>query len=163
MKKVLSGFTLVELLIAMGIMTILILILSQVFGSILSVRGKNEATTSLAQDSRYLLQKLSYDVKRATSISSPLAGQSSSSLTMIIGGQTYLYSLSDGVLSLRVGAGDPDRLNSVGTIVTGLNFTRNSDMSGDANISLDLTLTSRVGLDGVDSSTRRIQTTITTR
>ena len=138
-------------------------ILTQVFGSILSVRQNSEAVSSLAQDSRYILLKLPYDVKRATAITAPLAGLTSDSISMSIGGQNHVYSLSDGALTLAIDGGSPARLNSIATIVTSLSFSRNTDLGGDVNISLDITLEARQQVPGSESNSRNIRTTIATR
>lgn len=163
MKKIKSGFTLVELLISMGIMTILITILSQVFASILTMRSKNEATSALAQDSRYIFQRLAYDVGRSSSIAVPAVGNSGSSMTLVIAGVNYAYSLQDGALMLSVGGASADRLNSVGTSITSLSFTRNSPLGGKSSVALDVALAATTIQPGSAAQNRDIHTTLVTR
>jgi Tfp pilus assembly protein PilW len=158
MKK-LSGFTLVELLISMGIMMILLTIMTQVFSSILNLRQNSEAISPLAQDSRYLILRLAYDVGRASSISLPAVGNSSSSMTLVISGQNYLYQLNGNSLSLKIGAGTAQNLTGTGTSITSLSFTRNADLGGKPNISLDTTLRATTLQPGIQQQDRRLQST----
>lgn len=162
MKK-LKGFSLVELIIAMGIMTILLTVLTQTFGSILSLRQKSEAVSSIAQDSRFVLLRLAYDTGRATSISTPSVGSSSSTLTMSINSQSYVYSLLNGNLILSVAGGQSQQINSVGTTVTNLSFTRNNNIGNKSVVQLDLTLRATEVEPGVENNTRRIQSTLITQ
>lgn len=163
MKNFKSGFTLVELLISMGIMTILITVLAQVFGSILTMRSKNEAVSALAQDSRYVVERLSYDVARSSGITLPTVGNSGSSLTLVIGGVNYVYTLQDGSLLLSVGGAASDRLNSIGTTITSLSFSRNNVLGGKASVGLAMTLRATTIQPGTQSQTRDINTTLVTR
>ncbi|MEI8232701.1 MAG: type II secretion system protein [bacterium] len=157
-----SGFTLVELLISMGIMTILIAILAQVFGAILLMRTKNEAVSALAQDARFVVQRLSYDMARSSSIASPTVGNASDSLTLVISGVNYTYALQNNSLMLTVGAGNAERINSVGTRLTSLSFSRNDPLGGKASVGLDLTLLATTVETGVQTQSRIIRTTLVT-
>lgn len=158
-----SGFTLVELLISMGIMTVLLTILSQVFGSIIAMRGKTEAVSALAQDSRYLVLRLAYDVSRSSSILVPAVGNNGSSLTLVIGGQNYVYTLSNGNLNLSVAGGPAQVLNSAGTSLSSISFKRNTSLGGKAIVQLDATLVPTIIQAGVQNDTRHIVTSLVTR
>lgn len=113
------GFTIVEMLLVIGIMSILVVILTQVFGSILTMKLRSQATTAVAQDSRYLLTRLAYDITR----SSDLSVLSPQSLSLTINGVNYLYALSGTSLLLSVGGAPSQALTSIDTQITALNFT----------------------------------------
>lgn len=160
MKKIFkSGFTLVEMLIVMGILGILLAILSQVFGAILSLRLKSEAKSALAQDSRYLLTRLAYDVGRAED----LAVTSPTSLDLVINSVTYTYALQDGSLLLTVGGDPAETLNSRGTRVTSLALTALSPLGNLDSLRLDFTLEATTSQPGITSQSRRLITTLGTR
>lgn len=163
MKKLTRGFTLVELLISMGIMTILLVILTEVFGSILNMRVGSEAVSAIAQDSRFVLSRLSYDVGRATSITTPAIGQDSSTLTLVIDGVDYVYSLSGNNLTLSVNGGASSVVNSNGTSLSALTFTRNANLGTKNNITLNATLVATTKQPGVESNERSITTSLSTK
>jgi prepilin-type N-terminal cleavage/methylation domain-containing protein len=161
--KIKKGFTIVELLISLAIMSVLITILAQLFASILSLRQKSETVSAIAQDSRYILLRLSYDLARSDSIVSPAAGASGSTLSLMIGGTSYIYSESGGVLSLSVGGGSPSILNSPSTTLSNFNFTGNQAIGGNASIGLSFTIdpTSQQ-INGAPVS-RQVSTTLVSR
>ena len=133
------GSTLIEMIIYMGLLSILLVILTNMFASILDVRTESEATSSVQQDGRFLLSRLSYDINRATSISAPLnLGDTSGNLSMTIGATTYTYSLVGGNLQLGT-----DNLNSSESSVSNLSFRKVGNSGGKDNIKIHFTLTSK--------------------
>lgn len=152
------GFTLVEMLIVIGIMSILVVILSEVFGSILTTKIRSEATTALAQDSRYLLSRFYYDISRASDITSPTG----STLSLTIGGTSYVYALDGTTLTLTVGGASPQALSSVGTQITTLDFTR-TDLGVKKGVQVHLIIAPSAGLPGGANLSRELTTTVALR
>ena len=157
------AFTLVEMLLVMGIMSILLVILTQVFASILSLRMRSVATTAVAQDSRYLISRLSYDVIRPQYIVAPLPGSSDNALVLTIDGNTFTYALQGDALTLSVNAASPERLTDIYTAITGATFTRNSDMGDKKSINIVLNIESKIIVPGGVSGARQLTTTLATR
>lgn len=127
MKKQLShalGFTIVELLVSMSLMAAFLLVLTNVFTSVLEVKLESESVSPVTQDGRYIIARLIHDIMRASSISTPSAiGVNGTSLSLIIGGATTTYSQSNGDLILTTGTGS-SRLNSSETSVQTIDFSR---------------------------------------
>ena len=125
-----KGFTLVELLMYIGLTSILIAVMSQVFLATLGVRLESQNTTSVQQDGRYIMARLAYDIRRAKEITAPALGASQPGMTLVIneGGAdtTYTYTLSGSDLILTLGS-DTTQLNSEGSQVSGLSVTRIGD------------------------------------
>src|SRR3990167_8822134 len=89
------GFTLIEIIIYMALLSIFLLTLTDIFVSILDVQLESDATSAVEQDGRFLLSRLAYDINRANAITIPGAiGSSSNSLEMTIAADTYTYTLS---------------------------------------------------------------------
>lgn len=153
-----KGFTLVEMLMVMGIMSILVVILAEVFGSILTMKLRSEATTAVAQDSRYLLSRLYYDISRASDITST----SGDSLSLVIDGVEHLYSLADSTLTLAVGGGSSQALSSIGSRVTGLTFTR-TDLGTKEAVHIQFTINPVIILPGGADLSRDLATTVALR
>ncbi len=119
-----KGVTLVEMLIYMGLLSILLISLTEMFAAILDVKIDSEAISSVEQDSQYLVTRLEYDINRADSISLPASpGQNSNSLGLTINGESYTYSLNGDNLELTNNAGT-FRLNSSETLIQNLNIQK---------------------------------------
>lgn len=114
--KTTHGFTLIEFLIYIGLLSILLAIMSQVFLATLSIRTESEGATNIQQDGRYILARLTYDIYRAKDISVPAVGATGGVLQLTItenGTDTaYRYSSASGNLVLQIGSATPVPLNS---------------------------------------------------
>jgi len=141
-----SGFTLIEMLLYIGIFSILIIVLFQLLTSIFDVQLESQSTASVAEDGRFLLNRFAYDIGKANSISFPdSVGSQSSTLGFIVGSTTYTYTLSNGNLMLTNSAlGISNQLNSVNTTVSDINFLRLADINNkNDTVSFSFTLTSK--------------------
>lgn len=118
------GFTIVETVIYMGLLSILLIVLTELFLSVLDVQSESEATSAIQQDGRYLLSKLNYDLTQASAVSTPTLGATAPSLVTTINGQTYSYQLSGPNLVLSINGAAANQLNSYLSSVSGLSFTR---------------------------------------
>ena len=159
-EKVMRGFTLIELLIYMGLLSIILVVLSQIFGSILDAHLESQASSSVHRDGRFILSKLTYDVHRANSIVLPASlGASSTSLQLDISG-INTYSLNNGNLELTNSLGT-NNLNSGDTTVSNLNFTRigNSAANAKNTVRITYTITSKI-VRPKGMETKDFQTTI---
>src|SRR3989344_6053875 len=95
-----SGFTLVEMVIYTGLLSVLLLVLTGIFVSILDVKSASETSSAITQDSRFILARFAHDIARSSSINGPVLGGEGSTLEMDIDGDTYTYSLINGELRL---------------------------------------------------------------
>ncbi|MBI4084779.1 MAG: hypothetical protein HY431_02635 [Candidatus Levybacteria bacterium] len=158
-----KGFTVIEMVVYIGTLAIFLAILTQVFTSILNIRTKTESTSSLEQDSKYILSRLVYDINRAQAITTPGSlGDQGSRLDITIDGNPYSYFISGNNLMMTDTTGTY-ALNSNGTTVSGLNFLRlGPELTGRNTVQVNLTITSAaLSTTGVDKHV--IQTTVGTR
>ena len=161
MKKQ-NGFSLVELLIYIGLLLTLMVIVTRIFTAIIDVQLSTEATGSVEEDGRYIYSRLAYDIGRATSVVTPATlGAQSGSLTLLIGGTANTYSLSSNNLVLANGLG-VDQLNSSGTSISNLSFQLLGNVNGKDSLQIKYTITSTTQLtSGTD--TKDIETTVALR
>ncbi len=118
------GFTLIELIIYIGLLSTLLIVLTQTFTSIIQARLDSEATSNVDQDANYILNRLIYDVSRSSKITSPSSyGSASTTALVTINGIGTTYSLNNGVLQLTNNLGT-FRLNSINTLISNLQFTK---------------------------------------
>ncbi|OGD86748.1 hypothetical protein A2164_01595 [Candidatus Curtissbacteria bacterium RBG_13_35_7] len=119
-----KGFTLVEILLYMGLLAILLVVLTEILVSILAVKTESEATSSVEQDSRFILSRMAYDISRATEINTPpQIGQTRSNLRMTVGGVPYEYAENGGNFQLINDLGT-NNLNSSETTISNPSFQR---------------------------------------
>lgn len=157
-----AGFTLIELIIYMALLGIFLLTLTDIFTSILDVQLESEATSAVEMDSRFLLARLSYDINRASAITTPSAiGESANSLTLVIGGINYTYLANGNSLELTNNSGTSS-LNGSETAISGLTFQKiaNSSVSGTKEtVKINFTATS-IAQRTQGPEVRNFQTTV---
>lgn len=154
MKLQQKGFTLIEFLIYMGIFSILLLVLTGVFVSMLEIKAESEATSSVTQDGRYIIEKLKYGFARASSVTTPASlGGSGSTLTFVADGITYTYALSSGNLQLTENTGTYT-MNSSETTLSSITFQRIGNSGGKDTIKVTFIINSKTARKGgVESRT----------
>jgi len=152
-----QGFSIVELLIYIGLLAILMVIMTRVFTSIIDVQLSSEATGSVEEDGRYIYSRVAYDIDRASGVVTPAnAGDISNSLTLLIDGMANTYTLVSGNLMLENALG-LNQLNSVGTNVSNLSFQKIAN-----SIQIKFTISSTTQqINGPD--TKNIETTVALR
>lgn len=138
------AFTLIELLIFMGILSVMLLVLTQVFVSILDSRIESESLSSVEQDGNFIVSRLMSDIERSTAINIPSApGNHGSTLQIVAGGVTNTYTLNNGLLQLTNTNGT-DQLNGYDTRVSNLDFKRIGGGGATDSIQISMTITSLV-------------------
>lgn len=152
------GFTIVEMVLYVGLLSMLLLTFTQLISSIVEVRLESQAVSSVEQDSRFLLTRFMYDVGRASAIVTPTnAGSQGSVLQLTIDGVDYTYSLS-GANAVLTSNNVAEQLNSAETEVVDLNFKRIGN-GGKDTIQINAT-TQSVTVRKSGRETRNFQTTV---
>ena len=153
-----SGFTLVELLIYMGLLTILIVIFTQIFISIIENQLSSTNTSNVADDGRYIYSRFIYDVGRADSIIEPeLFGSSSANLILVINGENHTYSTSSGNLVISNPSGTYN-LNGYGSSISNLLFTKVGTDSAKDTVRINFTISGNITKEGI-ADEQNFQTT----
>lgn len=163
------GFSLIELMLYMGLTSVLIALMSQVFLATLNVRIESANTSGVQRDGRFIIARLGHDIRKADAILSPDIGVASSSMTLIIteGGSPQAYRYAWDGQNVTVATVDESvQLNSNDSVVTYFSLTRrgNSATVEDGKDTLSVSL----GLDGVSDvgagrQTLEMDTTISQR
>lgn len=155
------GFTIVELLIYMGILSILLIVLTGVFTSIIDAQFESEATSVVQQDGRFLMSRLIYDIQRANNIITPALGQQDSSLQLSINGINFLYSISGNNLEI-IENSVVSKLNGYYTHVKNFQVQRLGNDGGKHSIRVSYTVESTtLKRSGVE--TQNFSTTVALR
>jgi len=145
-----KGFTLVELLIYMGLLTVLILIFTDIFTSIIDNQLSSRNTSNVADDGRYIFSRFIYDVGRAQAITQPSTyGSSSAVLNLTIDGQNHSYELQNNNIVVT----NPDgsySLNGYGSSISGLLFTKVGTTSAKSTVQINFTVKGVVTSRGIN-------------
>lgn len=158
-KKLKKGFTLVELIIYSSILSVFILILTDILVSVVGTQLSTQSTSSVAQDGRYIYTRLTYDINRAQSVSVPLnLGNTSNSFVLNISGTTYTYALNGGNLQITDPTGTYS-LNSSDTKLSNLQFKRIGNVNGKHTFQFTFTVAGRILLPGGRIDSEAFQTT----
>lgn len=119
-----KGFTLVEMVVYMGILSLLLVVFIDMFALLVSKQLETESLSAVQQDSNYIFARLSYDFGRATSISLPMVPSSpSATLRLFIGSTSYDYYVSSSSL-IATSSSTLNQLNSSDTVISNLSFQR---------------------------------------
>lgn len=120
-SKKTSGFTIVELILYMGVLSIFLLILAQMFSAIVGLQTESRDESGVESEARFVMQRLSYDVKRASAITVPATdGTTGQTLGLTMSGSPVTFAISNNALS---------RTDSVGTGVLTSPAVRVSDFT----------------------------------
>lgn len=153
-----KGITIVELLVYMALFSVLLVILTDIFASALNAGLNAEAYTNVETDGRFLLAKLSSDIKRADTITLPEnPGEANSTLTLVIDDNTQTYSLNGENLE-QVTVDGTFQLNSSETTIANVSFQRLGVLGAGNSIKVEFTVISKAQ----DTSGNEIQTFTTT-
>lgn len=139
-----GGFTLMELVLYMGLFSALLVVLTSAFASSLDSRAESQSISGVEQDARFLLYRFTRDILQSSSILVPQTpGTSDATLQIIINGTTNTYSLASGNLILVNDKGT-NTLNNFATTISNLEFTRRGVLGGKNTITIAFTITSRI-------------------
>lgn len=137
------GFTLIELVIYIGLLSLLLVFIMGIFLSVLDIQLESQANSSVEQDERYIISRMSYDMSRETTVTEPaLIGSQSATLQFSTSGNSYTYSLNNDKLELTSGS-EVNELNSYDTSITGLSFQRIGNGTTKDTIVVHFTISSK--------------------
>ena len=157
-----AGFSLVELIIYVGLSLVILTVITSLFISVLESQTRSQIGSVLEQDGKYIISKLSYEITQADDLVIPAnLSQQSSQLQLTSSGQTVSFSLSGQTLSLSKNL-NTYKLHSPEIEVSSFQVTRLGNVDGQQALTINLTLTSLNQTAG-GPSTKDYQTTVSLR
>lgn len=142
--KVKKGFTLVEVLLYVCIMSVMMLVLSAFLFFILQSNVKSQTISELEIDGDRAMQIMLQTIRNASSVSTPTFGNSGTSLTLVVSDgakSPTIFSLVGGAVMIKEGTGAQVPLTSSRVIVSGLNFVNTAQNSTTGSIKVQFTMT----------------------
>lgn len=138
MKKNQTGFTLIELILYIALVSIFIT--GAIFFAWDVIYGREKAFQQqiVEQNSRAILARIAYEIRRASDINSV----TSSSIQLENGVNDTTISLSSGTVQTTTGGAGPFSLSSNQVVVTDLSFTNLTSANNNTN-NIDISITVR--------------------
>lgn len=139
-----SGFTLVELLLYVGITSLLLLATSFFLSMLLESRIKNQTIAEVEQQGLAVMQAITQATRNADALNSPSLGASAVSLsinTYTAGVNPTVFDLSGGAIRISEGGGSAVALTNSRVTASSLNFQNLSQSGTPGNIRISFTLT----------------------
>ncbi|MEI6420038.1 MAG: type II secretion system protein [bacterium] len=169
-RKVLfkKGISLVETLVAVGIMAMLMLAVSSMLMTTSNGEKRNRVISEVEFQATAIIDKISQSIRNASSITTPVVGASSTTLTLdltsVPSDNPTVYSIDSNTLLVSKGGGPASSL--VGSIVkiTDLSFQNISAVGskGAVRVSMKISSVNPNNIDYLNYNTERI-TTVTLR
>lgn len=128
MKKNQKGFTLIELILYVALVTIILSALVPFAWNTVETGVKSSVQQEVNANVRYISERIKYEIRNSTGINSVSATSISLSTSTPVTNPTII-DLSGGNIRIKQGAGSPVNLNSVNTVINSLTFANYS--SGD--------------------------------
>ena len=145
-----KGFTLVELLLYVGIASIILLITTLFLSTLLESRIKNQTVAEVEQQGLQAMQIITQTARNAEAITTPSQGASASSLTLDVItalNDPTIFDLSSGAIRIKEGAAAIIPLTNSRITASALTFQNLSRPTTPGTIRIQFTLT-HVNPDG---------------
>jgi prepilin-type N-terminal cleavage/methylation domain-containing protein len=137
------GFTLVEILLSLSMLSVMVVLLVSMVGTLTQMRETAHAKTILRQDGIRIVELINRIGRNAELVNMPSVQTASSSLSIDIFDTNLsptIFLVNDGVLTMKKGSSVPVVLNSGMSVVTDFSCTNTSlaDTPGSFECALEL-------------------------
>lgn len=139
-----AGFTFIELILYIAIVTIMLSALVPFAWNIIGTGAKSNTEQEVFSQARFISERIKYEIRNATGIN---AGSTTpTSLSLITATGSTVISLVGGNIQIQQGAGPATILNSPDVTMSSLTFTNNSSADNKTkNISFLFKLDAKYG------------------
>lgn len=145
-----KGFTLIEFILYISLLSILLLALSGFYGLVLRSRVKAQTIAEVEQSGVQIVQIISQSIRNASAINSPTTGNNATSLSLAVvnaGQSPTIFNLSGGVVQIKEGVATAIDLSNNRVTVSNLIFYNLSRASTPGIISFQFTV-SKINASG---------------
>ncbi|MFA6520907.1 MAG: hypothetical protein WCT53_00780 [Candidatus Gracilibacteria bacterium] len=143
MKKHTQAFTLVELLLSIGLLATILMVVSVFLFNTLQIRTKSQVVSEVEQQGAAVIQIMTQVGRNALLINSPAAGNSANSVsfsTLNLSKNPTIFDLSAGAIRIKEGAGAAVVLTATNVVASGLTFQNLSRPGTKGTVKIQFTL-----------------------
>ena len=139
-----AGFTLMELLLYVGIASVMLFISSLLLSTLLKSRVKNQTISEVEQQGLQVMQMITRTMRNSETLNAPLLGETGGSLSLNTpdtAEDPTLFYISDDAIVIQEGSGNAIALTNSRVIASDLSFKNlsHTDTPGSVRISFTLT------------------------
>lgn len=141
-----AGFSLVELLIYLGLVSVMLTAMATFIGIMIQSSVKNMVITTVDENGASLIDVIGQSIRNAESITLPAANSSSSAMTLDVvtpANDPTIFDLSNGVMQIKKGNATVVQLSASQVIISNLSFYNVSRTGTPGSIKYQFTLTYR--------------------
>ncbi|MEI6304615.1 MAG: prepilin-type N-terminal cleavage/methylation domain-containing protein [Candidatus Taylorbacteria bacterium] len=149
--KQISGFSLVETLVYIAIFSVLIISITNFFGTMSASRIRNQLTLEVNDQGAKVMKTITQALRNASQVNSPTIGNTGASLSLVTVAPVTsptVFSLSNGTIFVTEGAGVATALTNNKVIANSLVFANLSHPSTPNIVKISYTLTSSTTASG---------------
>lgn len=142
-NKRLKAFSLIEVMFYISMLSVFILVLATFWGTLMEVQEKGRAMSAVDSEALFILEQISESIRSAEGISSPLNGNSSSTLSLSFKDTSRdptIFNLLNGDIQLSQAGGGYISLNSDRVVINNIIFTNLTRPSSKGTIKIQLDL-----------------------
>ena len=139
-----KGFTLIEILLSISLISILLFSVSGFLTLMFSSRAKSQTLMEVEENGIQIMQILTQTIRNADAITAPLAGASATTLTLALSDvlvNPTVFTFSNNRLRMNESVWTPNFLSSTHVRVTDLSFQNVSRTATPGIIRIQFTLT----------------------
>jgi type II secretory pathway pseudopilin PulG len=142
-KQLQNGFTLLELILYMGMVTVFMSALIPFSWNVIEGGAKSATGQEIFTQGQYVADRITNEIRNASDINSVSPTQISLA-TAIPATNPTIISLNAGIINMQQGAATPIALNSVNTTIQSLTFTNYSSFDNKTqNIQFQFTIAAK--------------------
>ncbi|PCI19707.1 hypothetical protein COB64_03275 [Candidatus Wolfebacteria bacterium] len=138
-----KGFTLLEFLIYIGLVSIILIVFGAIALNVFSSEAKLSAIEEVSQNARFTMEKIATSVRNAEVINNPDQDMSASSLSLQMADTVQnptIFNLLDGVVTITEGIGSPVNVTSSEVNVSELIFSNLSYSATPGTVRIQMTV-----------------------
>lgn len=150
-----TGFSLIEIIIYVGIFSMIIFSISYFMNMLNTTRVHNQNILEVESQGESIVRNITYKIRNAKSINLPTAGNSGSSLSLEMADSNInptVYSVVNGVIYIKEGMGNDIALSNNKVNINNLTFTNEGAMNKPGSIKIRFNLNTIMTKNGHSSS-----------